>query len=591
MQDFFEHRHLPLLLKATVQAAVLILLVLAVRRAFGRRLNPQWRYGLWLLVVIRLAFPWTIPSPVSLFNFLSFPDFSLPIVGARATPTGPGLASSNPTAPVREDQPEDQAAGKAAATTSRLSSGISWLLMVWSAGAFSLAVYLAITHYRIHRRVTKCRPLIDAPVMNLLEDCKQLMGVRAPVTLVETAAVGSPSILGFVRPRLLLPVGLTRSFSSEDLRYVFLHEVGHIKRRDILTGWLITALQILHWFNPLVWFAFHRMRVDRELACDALALSYAKEEESRPYGRTIIRLLEGFGCSAWAPSLAGILEDRNQLKERIRMIATFKKTNRWPAWAILLFAGLGLVTLTDAQTGKGAEGPAEKSSAHEAGGAQAPPHIIATSPAVGATEVDPSLAEISVTFDQEMGTGFSWTGGGPDYPISPDGAKAHWRDRRTCILPVKLEAGRYYRVGINSTSYRNFKNAHGMAAEPSAIYFATQGASEELKLKTRAPKIVNFNPPNGARDVSPALAELRISFSVPMGEGFSWTGGGPKYPKIPDGKRPYWTDDRKTCVLPVALTPGSEYQLGLNSPTHRNFQSASGVPLDPVAYTFKTSEK
>jgi len=331
VQDFFEHRHLPLLLKATVQAAVLILLVLAVRRAFGRRLNPQWRYGLWLLVVIRLALPWTIPSPVSLFNFLSFPDVSSPIVAARATPTGPGLASSNPTVPVREDQPEGKPAGKAAATTSRLSSGISWLLMVWSAGAFSLAVYLAITHYRIHRKVTKCRPLIDAPVMNLLEDCKQLMGVRAPVTLVETAAVGSPSILGFVRPRLLLPVGLTRSFSLEDLRYVFLHEVGHIKRRDILAGWLITALQVLHWFNPLVWLAFHRMRVDRELACDALALSYAKEEESRPYGRTIIRLLEGFGCSAWAPSLAGILEDRNQLKERISMIATFKKISPKPA--------------------------------------------------------------------------------------------------------------------------------------------------------------------------------------------------------------------------------------------------------------------
>ena len=130
-----------------------------------------------------------------------------------------------------------------------------------------------------------------------------------------------------------------------------------------------------------------------------------------------------------------------------------------------------------------------------------------------------------------------------------------------------------------------------MAAEPSAIYFATQGASEELKLKTRAPKIVNFNPPNGARDVSPALPELRISFSVPMGEGFSWTGGGPKFPKTPDGKRPYWTDDRKTCVLPVALTPGSEYQLGLNSPIHRNFQSSAGVPLDPVVYNFKTSDK
>jgi hypothetical protein len=185
--------------------------------------------------------------------------------------------------------------------------------------------------------------------MNLLEDCKQAMGVRVPVTLVETAGVGSPALYGFVRPRLLLPAGLTRSFSLEELRYVFLHELGHIKRRDIPIGWLITALQILHWFNPLVWLAFHRMRVDRELACDALALSHVREEENRRYGQTILKLLEHFGRSAWAPSLAGTVENRNQIKERIRMIAKFKKSNRGPVLAAALFAGLGLTTLTDAQ--------------------------------------------------------------------------------------------------------------------------------------------------------------------------------------------------------------------------------------------------
>ncbi len=73
MQAFFETYHLPSLLKASWQAAVLILLVLAVQWAFGRRLSPRWRYGLWLLVVARLALPWTIPSSVSVFNLLSFP--------------------------------------------------------------------------------------------------------------------------------------------------------------------------------------------------------------------------------------------------------------------------------------------------------------------------------------------------------------------------------------------------------------------------------------------------------------------------------------------------------------------------------------
>ena len=587
--------------RASWQASVLIVLVLLAQSLLRRQLTPRWRHALWVLVVIRLALPWSLESRVSLFNWFNGQSRFSSVTSPGDKPeTLPGKPEPEKVM-LNPQGPRPSSVSPEVATT--VSGSIpppapaprlwwlKWFPWLWVAGVVGLPSFLLMTTYRLGRRVRRQRPLTDAAVLNLVEDCKQEMVVRTPLTLVETSAVSSPSLYGFIRPRLLLPAGMTQRFSPAELRHVFLHELGHVKRGDIPMNWLTTALLTLHWFNPLVWYAFSRMRVDRELACDALALSYAEEMENQSYGQTIIKLLEGFSRPAIAPGLVGILENKTQLKERINMIAKFKKTNRWPALAIVLFTGLGLVALTDAQTGQGAKDRAEKSSTQGVGSAQAPPRIVATSPAVGATEVDPALTEITVTFDQDMAAGFSWTGSGPDYPMSPEGAKARWRDRRTCVLPVKLEAGRYYRVGINSTSYRNFKNVRDVAAEPSAIYFATRGASEELKLKTRSPQIVSFNPRNGAQDVSPSVTELRISFSVPMGEGFSWTGGGPKFPKIPDGKKPFWTDDRKTCVLPVALKPGWEYQLGLNSPSHRNFQSAAGVPLDPVVFTFKTSEK
>ena len=80
-------------------------------------------------------------------------------------------------------------------------------------------------------------------------------------------------------------------------------------------------LESLRWFNPFVWFAFHRMRIDRKLACDALALTHEGEKENRPYGQTIIKLLENFSRPAVAPGLAGILEIKNQMQRRISMIA------------------------------------------------------------------------------------------------------------------------------------------------------------------------------------------------------------------------------------------------------------------------------
>jgi uncharacterized iron-regulated membrane protein len=105
--------------------------------------------------------------------------------------------------------------------------------------------------------------------------------------------------------------------------------------------------------------------------------------------------------------------------------------------------------------------------------AGAAPKLISSKPADGATDVDPGLTEITVTFDQEMGEDFSWTGGA-DSPRSPAGESAQWRGKRTCVLPVKLEPGHHYRVGINSPSHRNFRSAAGDPVEPTSISFTTK---------------------------------------------------------------------------------------------------------------------
>lgn len=566
MRRFLDHYFLPGLFKASWQAAVIILLVLAAQCAFGRRWNPRWRHALWWLVILRLALPATIPTPVSLFNV--FPH------RAAAGPAVSGEADSA-VAPVKET-------GFSRALTSLPVPALSLWLWSWAAGALLMAAALGISHFRIRRAVVACRPLIHEQVLNLLEDCKQRMEIRTPITLVETAAVDGPCLFGLLRPRLLLPPGFTTNFSSDELRYVFLHELAHVQRHDIFQGWLMAFLQILHWFNPLVWLAFARVRLDRELACDAVALSYGESQENKSYGRTIVKLLENFGDAVKAPSLAGIVEDKQQMKERIIMIAKFSKTNNGFALAASLMAGLALVTLTDAQ-------PAATSA--PATNPDDPPAIVSTTPEVGATDVDPALTEITVAFDRDMGGGMSWTGGGPDFPKSASGARARWQDKRTCVLPVTLQGASYYRVGINSKSYQNFRSASGVPANPSAIYFTTQGASEALQRKVKAPIVVTLNPRNGAQDVSPAVTELRVSFNLPMGKGMSWCGDGPTFPESPAGSKAYWTDGGKTCVLPVALKPGVSYEIGLNSPSFNNFQSAAGVPIAPVQYIFKTADK
>lgn len=233
---------------------------------------------------------------------------------------------------------------------------------------------------------------------------------------------------------------------------------------------------------------------------------------------------------------------------------------------------------------RAAQPPAQPAIQQPAPAAGGPPRIVSTTPRVGAKNINPALKEILVVFNQDMARGFSWTGGGELFPKTS--GRPYWKDARTCALPVALEPGHAYRLGVNSKSHRNFRSQAGVPVSPIVIYFSTTGGTGDAGTGMDPPRVVMMNPANGATNVSPALTEIRVTFDRPMGGGFSWTGGGERFPETTG--RPRWAADRKTCILPVRLKPNWSYRLGLNSRSHINFQSAKGVPLAPVVYRFTT---
>jgi len=204
-----------------------------------------------------------------------------------------------------------------------------------------------------------------------------------------------------------------------------------------------------------------------------------------------------------------------------------------------------------------------------------PPELVSSVPPIGAIEVDPDSLSIVVTFDQDMAKSFSWTGGGEYYPDVT--SKPRWLDKRTIELPVKLESGRLYRVGINSTSHRNFASASGVPARNRVLYFVTAGADAETLAKAQPPKVA-------AKAVSEGGDSISVTFDRPMGGGASWTKAGGQYPETTG--RFEWSEDKQTCTLPVVLETGERYSIGLNSVHHINFQSEQGIPSDPVVWEF-----
>lgn len=367
MPTLFQSDFSTWLLRASWQASVLIGLVLLVQWLFRRQLAPRWRYRLWLLVLIRLALPFSAESGLSIFNLVrpNVPAKLETIVAIRPADDGrPNKSASMTHPPVAAYMnTHDATFGTESAPAPGHENEPARIALVkqywypaavclWLAGFVTFPAYLVISTLRLARIIRRKRSMTNPGVLGLLEDCKQLMDVYLPLVVIESKDIASPALYGFVRPRVLLPLGLANSFTRQELRFVFLHELAHIKRRDIAMNWLMMALQSLHWFNPLVWLAFSRMRADRELACDALVLSHTREDEAKPYGHTIIKLLEGFARPTAAPSLLGILEDKNEMKQRIGMIKQFRRNNRWSLLAFGLVTVLVLVCLTDAKNAK-----------------------------------------------------------------------------------------------------------------------------------------------------------------------------------------------------------------------------------------------
>jgi len=391
------------LLKNSAQAAVLVLVVLSVQGLLGRRLPARWRHALWWLVVLRLALPVTPASGFSLFHWAGWSTAApggrpatSPVVAPLAMPA-PGTAAprdlpvsfeprpapapfpSSPLTEVVQDgapamappPQEPRATPPLPTATARIH--LTWpsvLGGLWLGGALALVGRLGFAAWRMRRALARAVRVVDDTAWAVLqESCRRMRVPRCP-PLLETAAVSSPALCGLRRPRLLLPPGFVANFMPHELRLVFLHELAHLRRRDVAVNWLLALVQAVHWFNPLVWFAFHRMRTDSELACDAAALSVAEAGEQRAYGQTIIKLLEGVARPSALPGVVGILEDHHQMKNRIRMIARFRPTPRRAGLAGLAAVVLGWICLTDA--------PSPKSDDGKTGATNSPPASSAT---------------------------------------------------------------------------------------------------------------------------------------------------------------------------------------------------------------------
>ncbi|HEX4145705.1 MAG TPA: M56 family metallopeptidase [Pirellulales bacterium] len=583
--DAVARHWLAWIVAASWQLALLILVVAGVC-CLARGASPRLRHGLWLLVLAKIILPPGLTTPLSVGRWAVAPlleTTGLTSIVTAPLPTSDRLENAGTT-------PGSEHAGQSLAAR---HLPLPMLLMaLWIVGGLLFWVMVAWRYALVARILRAAHSIDEGPVRVALERIALAIPVAHVPDLLVTETITVPFLFGVFRPRIVLPAALLQSPNDAALEAVLTHELIHWKRRDTWIGWLQVLGQSIFWFHPFLWWANRQLRHERECVCDEMVLRLGRITP-RSYGQSLLHVLtESRARSLVAGSLVGVFEPGANLQNRLEEIMNYQPAKRQFNGASRLALALFAVLFLPMAPGiSGTSVAAEDGAAAQPDAAATPyPRIIKTTPERGATDVDPALTEISVTFDRDMDRGMSWTGGPPLFPPTEESRPPHWIDARTCVLPVSLEKGAQYQVGINSPSYQNFRAKMGMPVPASVIAFTTVGATEAIKRRVRIPKIVSLSPENGATDVDPATKSLKVTFDMPMGGGMSWTGSGPNFPKeSPDGKKPGWSKDGKTCTLPVLLEAGHEYELGLNSLNHINFQSKWGVPLEPVGYKFHTT--
>jgi beta-lactamase regulating signal transducer with metallopeptidase domain len=149
-----------------------------------------------------------------------------------------------------------------------------WALPVWFAGVFFLSLRLVLGYRHAFQLRRRGKPASDS-ITSVVERLVRSMGVKRRVSVLISSLTETPSVVGWLRPVILLPAATLMGLTPLQLEAILAHEIGHIKRYDYLVNMLQMVVETLLFYHPAVWWASRRIRVERELCCDDLAVQFS----------------------------------------------------------------------------------------------------------------------------------------------------------------------------------------------------------------------------------------------------------------------------------------------------------------------------
>jgi len=356
---------LTLALYATFCAAPLAGIVLVINLAHRRWLTAGQVCLLWSIVLLRLMLPVAPSSVLSLQNLQQFSRRLTAIDNEQFFYSADEPATESNRAPLTSGgAPEalDLQTGSPAQAES--ASSFDWVVLIysvpwiWFFTGGTLLICTIVAHRRFCRIVKSAPDCQDPNICRLWQECCAQVKLQASIPVKLLDAVDQPALLGFLRPKLLLPIDATH-WNDRQLRMVMLHELAHGKRWDVAMNWALLLIGAVHWWNPLYWLAASRVRSLREQACDAFALLHMEGATRLSYGELLLDLAaRPQSASAWKVmlpvSIVGFFSSywrKRAITRRIKALRFSAKPGRaFSLTGAALIAFMACTGLTDANS-------------------------------------------------------------------------------------------------------------------------------------------------------------------------------------------------------------------------------------------------
>jgi TonB family protein len=320
---------LDFVLKPTLILMCATVIVLLLQRASASMRHAVWilaMAGAVLLPVVALVIPPVeLPIPLRASTTVTF----LPVQDPSAAVAGePGLKPS--TTHLTDPAGLASSAG--------IQPAMVWLLGV---AALFIRLFAGLAATRGIAKTATTMP--DDSWRPLIGDLSAAFRIRRAVRLLFINRNISPITWGFRRHTILLPADAAR-WSEERRRLVLAHELAHVKRRDGLTQIFIQIVCCLHWFNPLVWYAARRLRIERERACDDRVLSLGPA--ATDYADHLIQIVRGLRTERTLSLAAISMAQPSQLETRLVSILDPRARRRALSTAATFLLGALTAVLT-----------------------------------------------------------------------------------------------------------------------------------------------------------------------------------------------------------------------------------------------------